>query len=160
MGFITTLLAGPAAGLFGSLISGVFGYFEKKEQRKADLEKYEHELNLTRANLEFQGQELENEALIAQVKSTADMLKGSYRHDASYGQASPMIVNVLRIIRPALTLFLLVLVTLIYFSVAEGATIEIGDQGLTIRERIVMSVIFMSEASLTWWFADRRRSNK
>lgn len=159
MGFLVSLFGGPLAGLLGSLVSGVVGYFEKKQQIAADQAKFAHEEKLQEMNIAARGNELEHEDLIAQTKAITDTLGASYQHDASYGAVSPGAAAALRWVRPGLTIFLLVLVAIVWFTAPDGA-ITVGDETMTIREKIVASILFMAEASLTWWFADRRRANK
>ncbi len=38
--------------------------------------------------------------------------------------------------------------------------IEIDGQTMTVRERVVVSILLMTEAAITWWFADRRMGRK
>ncbi len=160
MGIIATILSGPLLGLLGSAFSSVMGYFEREQRMKADKAKHDHETRLLEMNIRARGQEMENEAWIAQMGATADMLAGSYEHDASYGPVSGNISAALRFVRPLLTLILVVLTGIIYFSVADGAVIEIDGDTMTVRERVVISVLLMTEAAITWWFADRRISRK
>lgn len=159
MGWIVSLFGGPLAGLLGSIVSGAVGYFEKKQQIEADRARFAHEEKLQEMNITARGRELEQEDLIAQTRAVAEMLSASYRHDASYGPVSKGAAAALRWVRPGLTIFLLVLVAALWFTAPDGA-ITVGDETMTIKERIVSSILFMSEAALTWWFADRRRANK
>ncbi len=78
------------------------------------------------------------------------MLKGSYQHDTSYGAPSPRARSVLRFVRPALTFLVIGLVALIYFIDGEGMDL---DTGLSIKERITMSLIMLAEIAFIWWFA-------
>lgn len=159
MGFLVSLFGGPLAGLLGSIVSGVVGYFEKKQQIAADRERFAHEEKLQEMNIAARGQEIEQENLIAQTRAMAETLSASYRHDASYGPVSAGAAAALRWVRPGLTIALLALVAALWFTAPDGA-ITIGDETMTIREKIVSSILFMAEAAMTWWFADRRRANK
>lgn len=160
MGFLasiaSTLFAGPAVGLFGSLISGVMGFFERKQQLEHDKAKWSHETTLQELNISARSQELESEDRIAQTAMIAETLKGSYEHDASYGKPSQGAANVLRFVRPLLAFTLLALVGWFWFSVPM---MEVGDD-LTLREAIVLKTLFLAEVAVTWFFADRRRANK
>lgn len=161
MGFLVSLFGGPLAGLLGSLVSGVFGYFEKKQQIEADKARYAHEAKLQEMNIAARGQELEQEALIAQTQAMAEMMKGSYDHDASYTTArSPAVATALPFFRPLVTITLVGATVTLAFHVSPEGVIQVGDETMTIREKVIGSIIFMSEAAVTWWFADRRRSNK
>lgn len=160
MGFLgsiaTTLFAGPAVGLFGSLISGVMGYFERRQQLEHDKAKWAHETSLQELNMKARGQELEAEDQIAQTHMISETLKGSYEHDASYGPTSPWASNALRFVRPLLAFSLLGLVGWFWFS---APLMQVADN-LTLREAIVLKTLFLAEVAVTWFFADRRRANK
>ena len=152
-GLLGILFGGPAFGLIGSLFGQVFKLVNAFVEAKEKARQREHELRLLKMNIEARGEEMESEALIAQVEATAEMLKGSYKHDASYGVPSPWARNVLRFVRPALTFLVLGLVALIYFIDGEGMDL---DTGLAVKERITMSLIMLAEIAFTWWFADRQ----
>lgn len=156
MGVLINLLAGPVLGLLGSWAGAIVRYFEKKQEIEAQKLRQDHELALTRLNIEARGREMENEAWLAQVHATAEMVKSSYEHDASYGPVSRAAALYLRWVRPALTFLLLVLVAAMFFFAGEPYRIE----GMTIQERIVVSTLMMAEAAVTWWFADRTRDRQ
>ena len=139
-----------------NIFGGIAGHFKRKQELEGQKLKQDHETKLLQMNIGARGQEMENEAMIAQMGATADMLAASYRHDASYGPVSPKVAAVLRFVRPVLTFFLLILTGIIYFTSLDAATITIGDEILTIKDKVVMSVLFMTEAAVFWWFADRR----
>jgi len=149
MGFLTTLLMGPATGLLGSLFGGVMKYFEKKQEMEAQAIKQAHEVTLLQMNIAARGEEMENEAMIAQVAATADMVSASYQHDASYGTSNPWINGALRMIRPILTIGLIALTTLIFLKANEAE-----------QSKIILTVLYMTEVAVTWWFADRARGSK
>lgn len=153
MGFLAQLIAGPVLGLLGSALGSVFKWFEKKQEIEAQRLRQDHEIALTKLNIEARGKEMENEAWLAHISATAEMVKSSYEHDASYGPVSKGAAVWLRWVRPALTLILLALVAAEFFYAGEQYRIE----GMTIQERIVASSLMMCEAALTWWFADRTR---
>jgi len=156
MAFLAQLIAGPILGLVGSWVGSIFKYFEKKQDLEAQKLRQDHEVALTRMNLEARGKEMENEAWLAQISATAEMLKGSYDHDASYGPVSRTAAVYLRWVRPGLTFLLLVLVAVMFFFAGDQYRIE----GLSIQERIVVSTLMMAEAAVTWWFADRTRDRQ
>jgi len=164
MGAIIGLLAGPATGLFGSLLSNLFGgiaeHFKRKQELEAQRLRQDHETSLLQMNIAARGQEMESEQMMAQMEAAANMLASSYDHDASYGQVSQSAAVWFRAVRPVLTFALIGLVAAIYFTVNDAATITIGEDTMTIRDKIVVSVLFMCEAAMFWWFADRRTKAK
>lgn len=160
MGFLTTLLLGPAAGLVGSLLSNLFGgigaYFKRKQDLEAQQLKQDHETKLLEMNIAARGQEMESEQLIAQADAMAQMLSASYRHDASYGPVSTAAAAWLRAVRPVLTFTLVLLTGAIFFYSSNTASITIGVEVMTVHDKIITSVLLMTEIAVSWWFADRR----
>ena len=143
-----SLILGPALGLLGSAIGSVFKIWERKQELQAQREKQQHEAELTKLNIAARGQEMENEQWIAQVQATADMLKSSYEHDASYGPITTGAAAWLRWVRPGLTILLITLTASFYFT--DGS----------LHQQITKSILMMTEAAVTWWFADRAREGK
>jgi hypothetical protein len=156
MGVILQLIAGPVLGLVGSWVGSIFKYVEKKQDLKAQESRQAHERDLLKMNIDARGKEMENEAIIHQIDATATMLRGSYEHDASYGQVSRGAALWLRSVRPALTFSLVGLTAAVYFTSGGEAVFH----GMTVRERVVGSILMMTEAAVTWWFADRTRQSQ
>ena len=150
MSIIASLFAGPLLGVFGSLISGVMGYFERQQQMEADKAKFAHETNLLKLQVQARGQELESEEEIAAIAADTEALKGSYQHDASYGESGPIISGMLRLVRPALTFALIAIV----------AVLVLLDDTQLDRTQLSLKVVVMMEVAIAWWFADRRRARK
>ena len=150
---LSLLLGGAGFGLLGSVITQIFKIGDRFMQAKEDASKRVHEVALLQMNIDARGQEMENEAMIAQAGAMADMLSASYKHDASYGPVGPKSAAVLRFVRPAMTFVLFAIVTAMYFTI--GDTQLDPESGLTIKESLVLSVLGMMEIVVTWWFADR-----
>ena len=144
---IGMVAGGPILGMIGSGITAFVAFKEKQLELEAQEKKYAHEANLTTLNIQARGQEMENEAWIAQVGAVSDMLKGSYEHDASYGPVSKKNAAALRWVRPGLTGMLVLLTTAVFFA-SDGET----------QKSIAIMIVVMTEAAITWWFADRRKS--
>lgn len=138
-------LLGLFSGAFGSFINKGLGIFEKHLDHK-------QELSLQKLQIEARRQETEHELAIAMEETYSDMRTKSYEHDMSAKSVSPWVNNILRLVRPLLTLFLIVLVGAIWFTVAENDT--------SLKIQIVDGVIYMSTAALAWWFGDRAPHNK
>jgi hypothetical protein len=135
---IGLIFGGGATGLFGTLANRFINLFEAK-QRNA------HELQLLEIHYRQRGMELEQERLISESQSAADIRTASYAHDTGYGKGSKWVVNTLRLFRPMLTLMLLALLFIIWCYTSDLALIQ----------QIVAAVIYLSITALTWWFGDR-----
>ena len=141
---ISTLL-GALIGGSGSALSKWLGMKEKEQD-------HSHELRLLEMQMQSKQSETENEMAIAQEASFASMRTASYQHDASYGEVSLWVRNTLRLVRPVLTVFLIVEVGIIWFTIA--------DSRIDLQEQIISGVLFMASTALTWWFGDRAPSPK
>ncbi len=160
MGFLATLVGGPIMGVIGSLISGGMAYLERKQRAEERQAEMAHERDLQKMNIDARGRELESEEVIVHTQATAAALTASYGHDASYGPIAGWASTTLRFVRPLLTLLLLGLVASVYFTMPE-AEITAEDGTVTeIGELVILKILFLAEAAVTWWFLDRRRTNK
>ncbi len=144
-GLITSVLTGGATGLVGSLLSKGIGLFEAAQKRKDRALEFEQELKLLDKQAALRTAETENELAIANAETAASLREASYRHDSGMGKPHRWVVDVLRMVRPILTLFLLVLVGIIYMTAND----------LAMKAGIIDSVLFMASSAVTWWFGDR-----
>jgi hypothetical protein len=78
------------------------------------------------------------------------MRTGSYDHDRGYGRASQWVVNILRLVRPALTLGLITLTGLIYFSLDNASQ----------RQDVIEMVSYATTAAIVWWFGAREMERR
>jgi uncharacterized membrane protein len=140
MELIDLLLSGGITGIIGTLLGRVAGYYENKQ-------KFEHELALLDAQKAIKFKEAEHEFLIAQAQAVSDLRQKSYEHDTMVGAASRSVINILRLVRPILTIFAIILVALIWYDIEDG---NIG-----LKEQIVGTVLYIATSSILWWFGDR-----
>jgi hypothetical protein len=132
------VFGGGATGLLGTLFGRVAGYYEKKQT-------FEHELALLDKQASMRMAEMENEAAIADSNAAMQIRTASYAHDTGTGKPSRWVVNTLRLVRPALTAYLIFLVTMIFFATKDG----------NIVEQVVATALYLATSSITWWFGDR-----
>jgi hypothetical protein len=145
LSLIGSALTGGGVGLLGSLLSKGIGLFEASQKRKDRELDYAHELKLLEKQSELRTAETENELAIANAETAASLREASYAHDSSMGRPHRWVVDVLRLVRPFLTAFLLALVGGIYFSTDDFA----------MKAGVIESVLFMASSAVTWWFGDR-----
>ena len=149
-GVISSVLTGGATGLIGSLLSKGIGIFEAGQKRKDKALEYEQELKLLDRQAALKTAETENELAIANAETAASLREASYSHDNSMGKPHSWVVDVLRLVRPVLTGFLLILVGGIYFTTDDFA----------MKAGVIDSVLFMTSSAVTWWFGDRSLQGK
>ena len=149
-GVISSVLTGGATGLIGSLLSKGIGIFEAGQKRKDKALEYEQELKLLDRQAVLKTAESENELAITAAQTSAELRTASYAHDAGMGKPHRWVVDVLRLVRPVLTGFLLILVGGIYFTTNDFA----------MKAGVIDSILFMTSSAVTWWFGDRSLQSK
>jgi hypothetical protein len=128
--------SGGLVGLAGSAIKAGIGLFENSQEYKLKKLQYEHELNL-----------LDRQVDIKRVETDSQERVASYTHDTGLGNPSQWVVNLRSLVRPTLTVYLLLLVTFIWFDYS------LNDS--SIRDRIVGDILYLCGMCLSWWFGDR-----
>ena len=142
---ILSVLTGGATGILGSVLGKVFNIFDYwVEEKKKDGE-HTRTIEMTRLNHELRSQELETEREIVMEEQAGKQRAASYRHDMSAGLSYPWVAAILRLMRPVLTLTLVIIVWYIY-----ATSNDIAQQ-----ETIIQSVIYMASTAVLWWFGDR-----
>lgn len=155
LSIITALLSGPVIGLVGKFLTSWMGQREKKlDLQELDL-KQNHELKLHELNQKAKQEEYQNEQYLVEVQTAADTLKASYKHDTEYGTLPSKWVPFFRAIRPVLTVAPFIALMFIFYTVGME---QFHINGLSIQEKITVSMITMFEIAFTWWFADRQMS--
>ena len=133
--------AGGVFGLIGTALGRVAGFFERKQTHDHERAQWTHELALHELNMRARAQETEAElALVAQAGSWRG-LEASIRADAAIGEASRWVIDVLRLVRPTLTLMLWLITGWIFARTQDGSIVEAS--------------VFAATAATLWWFGDR-----
>ncbi len=144
MGIIEAIL-GVIAGGLGSWVGRIFGILEKQQS-------FAHELKLLEMQMALRQAETENELAIAQEAAYSTMREASYHHDISTTHTSLWVNNLLRLVRPLLTLLLILLVWAIWHTIAPT--------NHYLQQEIANGILFMASAALAWWFGDRAPQKK
>jgi hypothetical protein len=142
---IGTVVTGGATGIIGSIIGKVFGFVEAWQEEKKEQRTHERTLAMLEVQHKHRSADLENERLIVQEEQDGKIKNASYLHDRSAGLSYPWVAAILRLIRPVLTIGLIIILWLIYKTTTDVAQ----------QEEIVLSVIYMSSTAVLWWFGDR-----
>ena len=145
LSFFTSILTGGATGLLGLVASAGIRILEARERRRTLELELAHAERLHLLQMEAKNAEWENERLIAELTMSRDLRTASYDHDRSYGRASLWVVNILRLVRPMLTLLLIGLTGLVFFELYSDED----------RRRIVEMLVYATTASVIWWFGSR-----
>lgn len=136
---------GGLFGIVGTALGRFASYFERKQAFLQEQRRWAHEYKLHELNMQARAQETEMElALAAQAGSWAG-LEASIQADAAIGQASLWVINILRLVRPVLTLLLWLITGWIFSRTQNGAIVE--------------AAVFAATAATLWWFGDRAPKN-
>ena len=103
---IGTVLTGGATGVIGSVIGKAFSFLDAwQEEKKADKD-HGRTIEMLRLQNEIGAEENEREMAVAEANADANMRMASYSHDSMAGPSSVWVANLLRLVRPCLTLSL------------------------------------------------------
>ena len=133
-----TVLTGGATGIIGSIIGKAFSFLDFWQEEKKAAADHQRTLSMLEAQAKMNAEERENEMRIA-----------SYEHDTGTGTAATWVINILRLVRPALTFTLIILVGIVYFQAQASG-----------RDTIEASVVYMMSSAVLWWFGDRAMRRK
>lgn len=133
--------AGGVFGIIGTALGRVAGYFERRQSFKHEVQRWSHEYKLHELQMAANQQEAELELAIAAQQGSWQGLEASIKAEAAIGEASKWVINLLRLVRPALTLLLWCITAWIFVA--------------TQQESIVEAAVFAATAATLWWFGDR-----
>lgn len=134
-------LSGGLFGILGTAMGRVASYFERKQTFAQDQARWEHELKLHDLQQKARLQESEIELSITREHGSWKGLEASIQAEGAIGQASLWVINILRLVRPFITIILW-LITAWIFKVTQDAA-------------IVEAAVFAAVAATLWWFGDR-----
>ncbi len=152
------VVSGGATGLIGSVLAGATKFFTDRQNQA-------HELAVMDVELQHMDREAEIAKQIKELEMEGVESAASWRGlEASYEESGKrwsttesgwiVMVDVVRgLMRPGLTLGLVVLTTAIYFTLTD-------DDGVELRARIIATVLYLTSLALSWWFADRQITKK
>ena len=176
LGFLTSAVGGGITGLVGTSIQSVFAFKSKKLDIELEKQKFANEIELRKIDVQVQAQEWASRTHIAEVtaqgevdKADAETLAESYKLEPEqYSEKTLLthtqnwifvLVDALRaFIRPALTIYLAVLVSLIYFKI-QGESTDVA-QVPALLERLIDTMLYVFTTITLWWFGSRNNSSK
>lgn len=133
--------AGGVFGILGTALGRAAGFFERGQSFKQEQARWSHELKLHELQMQSRSQETEMELALAAQAGSWKGLEASIKADTALGGSSQWVVNILRLVRPALTLILWMITAAIFVITQESAIVE--------------AAVFAATAATLWWFGDR-----
>lgn len=130
--------SGGLLGLLGTAVNFGLGYFQKKQEHAQYIEraKLEGELNAAKTA---------GEVAVARESGAAAAFTASVNTEASIGKTYQWVNAVRALTRPGLTLLLLCLTWVLYYSADEFT-----------QSYIAQNIVITAVASVTWWFGQRQ----
>ena len=159
---IASVLGGGVTGVVGAMASHVADFFKQKEANK-------HEREMAELSLKERAMEFEQQAKIATVeaeKVTTLAAENSFQASFAADKASYGIwfVDLIRgLIRPGLTIYLIVLTNLIVAKIAflESVMASLEQaQAFGLISDIINSILYLTTTAVLWWFGSRSKSFK
>jgi hypothetical protein len=133
--------AGGLFGIIGTALGRFAGYFERKQLHAQEQARWGHEYRLHELNMQARHQETELELALTAQEGSWRGLETSLKAEAALGKASRWVINLLRLVRPTLTLLLWAITAMIFIVTQDSA--------------IVDASVFAATAATLWWFGDR-----
>jgi len=172
---LISLMSGGLTGLLGAGLQKFFDYKSKKLDIELNKQKFDQEVALRKIDLEVMSQEWAARTKVAEVEANAVIESADAKAFGESFSLEPKLysekvqptanqswllvaLDVLRgIVRPALTLYLAALTTLIYIQAANllnGDTILPG-MAYELTKNIVDQVLYLTMTAVSWYFGIR-----
>lgn len=162
-----TAATGGLTGFLGPIFGRIAGYFERKQEHKFAVKQWEEnerirlheiaraeqnqkfEVELHEMNLKAKQEEFEHLVVTTELQTSREGLTASIESDTAATERveAQWVTNVKALIRPALTVLSMVILTIVFFFVPDE-----------IRELIVLALVYIAVTSVVWWFGDRAPS--
>jgi hypothetical protein len=173
---ILSVVSGGATGLIGTAVQSYFQFQTRKLDIDLEKTKGANELAKQELDIKMQAQEWASRTQIAQVttqgevdKADAASLVASFSTEPqqyseksllTHGQEWIMVLlDALRgIIRPGLTIYLCVVVSLIYFQTRGLIPSNQGDS-FALLEKLVNTILYVTTSVILWWFGSRNKNS-
>jgi hypothetical protein len=169
---VLSVLSGGATGLIGTALQSVYQYKTRKLDIELEKSKAANELEQRKLDIEQTKQEWASRTQIAEIttagevdKADAEALEKSYELEPQqYSEKSLLtraqnwlfvLVDTFRaLIRPSITVYLCVIVTLIYVQTRGLITTNQTDS-FALLEKLVNTILYVTTSVVLWWFGSR-----
>ena len=174
---VASIFSGGATGILGIVAQRFFDYKNKQLDIQMETLKFSHEVELRKADAEIMDKEWQGRLKVAQSEGDAAKdVAESKAFEASYGYDNTrysekaftsgqnwvfVILDFARgVVRPALTLYLCILVTLIYYTTRDKLRGEdlTPDQALELYKLLIGSIIYVWTTVSLWFFGTRNKA--
>jgi hypothetical protein len=172
-----SVFSGGATGLIGVALQRFADYKNKQLDIQLAKQKFDQDLALKQLDMQMMEKEWAGRVQVAQTEAEAAAdAAASKAFEASYGMepkrysegVTPgkfggfmlILLDLFRgVVRPALTVYLCVLTTLIYYQARQlvGQENLSPEQALQIEHLIVGTILYLTTTCVLWWFGTRNK---
>ena len=149
---ISSILFSGITGLIGGLAEKFTAYKTKKLEIEAEQKRFENEVALRRVDAEIMAQEWAARTKVADIEATATMDVEASKAFAKSYDLEPKTYGIKWLdafrgsIRPLLTLYLVVLTSIMYYR-TDGGRIE--------PMLVAEAILSLTTMACSWWFGSR-----
>ena len=175
-----SIFSGGATGLFGVAIQRIADYKNKQLDMALEAQRAANEIAKRKADAEIMAQEWAGRLKVAQTEGdaakdvaesqafAASMLKEPERYSNASSLTSNqnwllVLLDVFRgAIRPALTLYLCILTTAVWYQARAvlGKEDLDGATALDVWKMVVGTILYLTTTCVLWWFGTRNKSEQ
>ncbi len=175
-----SVFSGGATGLLGVGLQRFADYKNKQLDIQAAKQKFDQDLALKQVDMQIMEKEWAGRVQVAQTEAEAAAdAAASKAFEASYaiepkrysegqtvGKVGGLLLVLLDlfrgVVRPALTVYLCVLTTMVYYQARELIANEDldPDQALKIENLIVGTILYLTTTCVLWWFGTRNKQEQ
>lgn len=171
-----SIFSGGATGLLGVILQRVADYKNKQLDMQLEAQRFAHELEKRRVDAEIMKQEWAGRLQVAQAEAAgAEAVADANAFAASFkleppqyasGKLTPnqtwlmVILDFIRgSIRPALTIYLCLLTTYVWYQVRTIlGTTSLDIQGaVAVWNMVVGNILYLTTTCVLWWFGTRNK---
>jgi hypothetical protein len=167
---ITALLSGGLTGIIGAGLQKYSDYKTKKLELQINQQRYVHEVELRKIDIELMKSEWGGRFKVAEVEGDTAAFKESltsepkrFSEGVKYTTRQGwmmVLLDVLRgIVRPGLTVYLCAITTIIYYQAIQilgGYTIT-SAAAFEMVDKIIATVLYLTTTVVCWWFGARNK---
>lgn len=174
-GAIGSVATGGLTGLIGGVAEKVYAYKAKQLDVQIQVQKFQHDLDMKKADAEIMNQEWRARTQVANIEAqdhaevsanqafsaalTAEPQRYSDSSKVTPAQEWLMVIldTVRGLIRPSLTIYLCLITTAIYIQSREllGNNSLGVDQASALLNKIIDAVLYLTVLVVSFWFGSR-----
>lgn len=148
-GILGSFLAGAGGALINKVLGMADDYLKHKRELEAAVLDRAHELKVVELDMAARMAEYDHEVDVVNRESASKAQVGSYEHAASIKTSYAWVDAVRALVRPVLTLLLVVYLLVIYLT-AEATTVS----------ALSVAIVELAFLAVGWWFGGRATSIK